>query len=164
MVALAMYVDVFVTSLLIGNYRFQTEEPEYEEFMNHRQVYTGMLVINGLDILLNFFKTQIVDVETLNTPKDIASHYIKDNFVTDIISAYPYNFYYRGLLILRFMKLRRFSQSQQFLESYISDILSDYIDAELLKKLIDTISMTLVLFLISHFFACLWILIGWNEK
>lgn len=76
---------------------------------------------------------------------------------------YPYNFDYPAFLILRFCKLRRLSQCQQYLEKFISDALSDYIDNELLKKLIDTFSMIVILFLISHFFACIWMLIGYKE-
>lgn len=99
----------------------------------------------------------------LNTPTEIASNYLNSHFITDVISVYPYNVSYPQFLVLRFCKIRRLSQAQQYLEKFISDALADYIDNELLKKLIDTFSMIVVLFLISHFFACIWMLLGLKE-
>ena len=39
----------------------------------------------------------------------------------------------------------------------------DYIQNESLKKIIDAVGLILQLMLTSHFFACIWMLIGFEE-
>ena len=163
LLALTMYVDMFMTSLLIGNYRYQIGEQE--EFLNHFEVYSYIVVIQATDILLNFFKIQIIEVTQEKDPGNIAIYYLKSHFITDVISVIPYNVLgsYRNYIFLRFLKLRRFRLYQSYIEGYISEVAMDYIQTESLKKIIDAIGLILQLMLTSHFFACIWMLIGLEE-
>lgn len=162
--SVTMYVDICMTSLLIGNYRFQIGEQD--EYLNHYSVYTYIIIIQVTDIFLNFFKIQIIEVSQEKDPAIIAQNYARGHLLTDLVSAFPYNIFKghnRQYLFLRFLKLRRFRLYQTYIESYISEIAMDYIQTESLKKIIDAIGLILQLMLCSHFFACIWMLIGFEE-
>jgi hypothetical protein len=62
LVALALYVDYFMTCFIMGNYNFQKSDID-TNFMNHRQVMNWVILMQCSDIILNFFKIQVVDVE-----------------------------------------------------------------------------------------------------
>ena len=76
------------------------------------------------------------------------------------MTVFPYHFHFMQYIFLRFIRLLRYSEYQAEITKAIDDALSDYINNELLKKLIDTLSMTMLLVMFSHFFACIWMLLG----
>ena len=53
-VSITFFLDIFITSLLIGNYQFQIGKDA--SFLNHSDVYTYITIIYGLEILMNFFR------------------------------------------------------------------------------------------------------------
>ena len=90
-VSLTFYVDIFVTSLLIANYNFYLGLDSEKEFLNHRVVYNYIIGIQGIDILLNFFKIQKIDTSKVDDPCVIFKTYISGPFIFDVISILPYN-------------------------------------------------------------------------
>lgn len=89
--AFTFYVDVLMTSFLISNYTFQIGKPEEEDYLNHRVVFYYIILIEGIDIILSFFKIQVVDVVYINEPADVALQYVTGHFLTDLVSVLPYN-------------------------------------------------------------------------
>lgn len=59
-VSLTLYVDFFMTSFILGNYRFHKgEDPD---FVNHKNIYVVVFSIQCTDILLTFLKITTIDV------------------------------------------------------------------------------------------------------
>jgi hypothetical protein len=50
-----------MSSFIMGNYRFQvgTADPD---FLNHRNIFLLLIIIQGVDIFLTFFKILKIDV------------------------------------------------------------------------------------------------------
>ena len=104
--AFVTYSDFFVTSLMIGNYQFQIgQSPDY---LNNVQFYFIIIIVQVAEIIINFFKLKIIDTKVIDNFWSSAYYYIKDNFVTDVISVLPYHIIAPHLLMLRFIKVRRY--------------------------------------------------------
>lgn len=160
LVVLLLYADFVLTSLLLGNLRYQQGDPAEKDWLAHHSWYTFIITIQGTDILLNFFKILVQDVRTLDTFVEKAQYYLKFYFWVDLISAFPYHSMLPQYLWLRFLKIARFRACQRFLVDSLTEVLQDYVANDNLKKWLDTFSMIMMLLLVSHFFACIWILIG----
>lgn len=150
--------DIFITSLLIGNYHFQTGQDQ--DYLGHQTIYFYINIIYIADIFSSFFKHTVIDPEDKEMFSTVAWRYFKVDFWLDIITILPYNEYQPNYIFFRFVRIRNFRKYQIQCFMYAEDFLSDYIDNELLKKMLDTMMMILLLILFSHFFACMWMLIG----
>ena len=67
MVYIAWYIDFFLTSLLLANWWWINDDIKYTNFLNHRQVYVYIILIQGFDMILNFIIIKKVEHEELNT-------------------------------------------------------------------------------------------------
>ena len=108
LVAICFYLDFFMTGFIIGNYEFLHGTYPDENFLNHKQFYFFVIVVQAIDILLNFFKIQTIDVKEIWEPSVVAKNYLKESFITDCIALMPYNTIYPKLIILRYLKLGKF--------------------------------------------------------
>lgn len=86
---LVVYMDFFLTSLMIGNYKFiKGEDPD---FMGYSSSYSMIITIQSTDIILNFFKIQIIEVKPITEFSACAMIYLQGHFVTDVISTLPWH-------------------------------------------------------------------------
>ena len=67
LVNLSLYLDFAYTSLLMGNYLFQIGEYD-PNFMSHHSVFVYLILVQGIDIFLTFFK--VVKVEGMKPETD----------------------------------------------------------------------------------------------
>ena len=104
----------------------------------------------------------ILDIHVIEEPGEIFMIYFKDMFWSDLIATYPYHWIWPGkqFLILRLVRARRYKQYRGYLAQLITDSTSDQIDNQKLKKMIEFFNLTLLLILMTHFFACIWVQIG----
>lgn len=160
MVSIMLYADLVLTCLLLGNLHYQQDAAEEVDWLGHHTWFTFIIAVQGTDILLNFFKVVVQDVHKLDTFVDKAHNYLKFYFWVDVISTIPYHALNKKLLWLRLVKMARFRSCQRFLVDTLTEVLQDYVANDNLKKWLDTLSMIMMLLLVSHFFACIWILIG----
>jgi len=158
LLALTFYVDIIMTSLMIGNYDFQIGNDK--EYLNHQSVYYCIIMIQSIDIALNFIKIQVVDINKVDEPGEVAAQYLKGPFTSDVIAVFPYNIFYPNYIFLRLIRARRYKLYQEYVSKWIIETATDLIDQDVIKKLVETFNLTLMLVLLSHFFACVWILMG----
>lgn len=159
LLAVTLYFDIIMTSILMGHWEFL--QNDYSQSMNHQTVFTVIIIIQGIGILLNFVKAQVIDVQLEDNPTKVALNYINGTFIYDAISIVPYNIVKKDFLILRLLKIRKFQMYQGFIESFLIENSSALLMSnESMIKLVEFLNMATQLVLISHFFACLWILIG----
>jgi hypothetical protein len=86
-VAFAVYYDFTYTCFLIGNYKFVMGYQDHE-YTNYKMHYTYLISIQGLDIILNFFRKE--DYYKNEHPCQVAYRYITSNFLIDFISLIPW--------------------------------------------------------------------------
>ena len=55
-VASLFVVDFFLTGFVLANHALLRGEPSEADFLSHRSVYTVIILVQGIDIVLNFFK------------------------------------------------------------------------------------------------------------
>ena len=112
--ALIFYLDIIVTSLLMGQYHDEAAPAVHladnKPTFNNENILNGVLIVQTLDIILNFFKCVIIDIHVMEEPLEIFLFYFKDMFWTDLIATYPYHFLWPGkeFLILRLVRARRY--------------------------------------------------------
>ena len=111
-VAITLFFDFFITGLILGNFLFLTGEQE--DFINHERNYVYICIIQGTDILLNFFKG-----DYKKKSKGIFLSYVKGNFLTDMIALVPYSLLIRPLIFLRYLKLLKYNVYLKYLEDYV---------------------------------------------
>lgn len=160
LVACCLYVDFFMTGFILGNYDFLQGKESEKNFIYHSNIYVFIILVQGLDIFLNFFKIQIQDVKEIKEPGDVAIRYIKGSFITDCIAVVPYSVINPKFIVLRYLKLLKFGIYQKYFDEFIIETFQTSVEKEQLAKMIDIIDLLVVLFFVSHFFACSWILIG----
>ena len=107
----------------------------------------------------------MIDVQYEDNPTIIALYYIKGSFIYDAISIVPYNIVRKNLLVLRLIKLKNYTMYQGFLNDFLLENSSFFLMSnEGMIKLVEFLNMIMQLILLSHFFACLWILIGEHQR
>lgn len=106
-----------------------------------------------------------IDIHTIEDPWEVFISYIKGMFISDMIATYPYHLFWPGrdFLILRMVRVRRYKQYRGYITQWIIDNTSDQIDNQKLKKMIEFFNLTLLLILMTHFFACIWVYVGEKE-
>lgn len=109
MVACALYMDFFLTGFILSNYKFLIGDPDMHNFLNHETLYTFITIVQVTDIVLTFFKIQIVDVKEIREPITVALNYLKGSFILDVIAVVPYSIYDPQYIFLRYLKLLKFS-------------------------------------------------------
>lgn len=126
-VALALYVDFFMTCFLMGNYDFMTTEKK-PNFLNHIEIFGWVILIQVFDIVLNFFKILVIDVEHIIEPKDVGSYYLRGYFIIDVVSMLPYNIFAKKWVMVRLAKLIRFRTYQKYIDEFLFELFSDYLE------------------------------------
>ena len=113
-VACALYMDFFLTGFILSNYKFLVGDPDTREFLNHDTLYTFITIVQVTDIVLNFFKIQIVDVKEIREPITVAVNYLRGSFFLDVIAVVPYSIYNPNYIFLRYLKLVKFTTYQKY--------------------------------------------------
>ena len=60
-------------------------------------------------MIMNFFKIQIVDVDTITDPAVLAVFYLKNGFFKDLLAVFPWASVKPYLLIFRYLNITRMS-------------------------------------------------------
>jgi hypothetical protein len=95
----------------MGNYLFQIGEYHDKNFLGHNSVFVYLILIQGFDMFLTFFK--IVKVEGMKPetdPKQIIINYLKLEFYLDFVSVLPWNTIRPSLIYLRYLKVMKFME------------------------------------------------------
>ena len=106
LVSTTVYIDFCMTGFILGNYRFQIgEDPN---FLDHDKVYTLIMIVQITDIVLNFFKMQVIELRLEKNPWTVAYDYIRGQLVSDIIACLPWSVIKPSFIFLRYLKLMKF--------------------------------------------------------
>ena len=160
--SLVLYMDFFITTFILGNYKFQIGENPH--FLKHEQVYLFIIGIQVLDIVLNFFKIQIVDVRTVRDPVELAKYYITGQFISDVIACLPWSVIKPQLIFLRYLKFRKFAVYQNYFDEVVVEMATSFLNNEQIKKVVNAFRLVIQITFVSHFFANIWVLIGLAER
>lgn len=152
LVAITLFFDFFLTGLIMGNYLFITEQQE--DFINHETSYIYICLIQGIDIMLNFFKSDFK-----MKAKEIFINYLKGNFLTDLIAVLPYSILYRPLIFLRYLKLLKYNIYLMYFEDFIIELFK-FMSYKQLQIFRSMFRLVFQLSMVSHLFASFWCLIG----
>lgn len=74
-------------------------------------------MIQGLDIILNFFKSDFK-----MKAREIFINYGWGNFLTDLIAVIPYSMIYRPLIFLRYIKLLKYNVYLTYFEDFVIEL------------------------------------------
>lgn len=151
-VAITLFFDFFLTGLIMGNYLFITGKQE--NFINHHQNYIYICIIQVMDILLNFFKSDFK-----MKAKEILINYLKGNFITDVIAVLPYSIILRPLIFLRYLKLLKYNVYFMYFEEFVTE-LCKFLSYKQLQIFRSMLRLVFQLSMVSHLFASFWCLIG----
>ena len=102
----------------------------------------------------------MIDVEHIIEPKEVGSNYLQGYFLIDVISVLPYNIFAKKWVFVRLLKLIRFRTYQKYIDEFLFELFSDYLEKQQLLKSIDIFDLLIMMFFVSHFFACCWLFIG----
>ena len=108
---------------------------------------------------MNFFKID-EKKHLIETPFKIGELYLKGNFLTDVIAVIPYSTFNPYMLFLRYLKLLKFNTYLKYLEEFYGEILAYCLDIESIKIIMSMLKLLFQVIMVSHFFACFWVLIG----
>ena len=158
-VACTFYVDFFMSGWILCNYDMIMGSAN-DDFINHSTVYFWIMSIQVLDIILNFLKMDVTDFKEHKDPIVVAKKYLKGTFVFDCIAVFPYNHYHPDYIFLRYLKLLKVREYQNYFNNYIYESLLAYLDKSSLRNIINLFGLLVLLAFTSHIFAVLWMLIG----
>lgn len=85
------------------------------------------------------------------------------NLIIDIIAVIPYTIIYPYLICLRFLKLVKFNIYLSYFEEFLSDLMLSCLKIETIKIIINMLRLLVQIIMVSHFFACLWVLLGYYD-
>lgn len=86
--------------------------------------------------------------------------YAKGNLLIDVIAFIPYTMFYPHLICLRFLKLVKFNIYLSYFEEFFSDLMLSCLKMETIKIIISMLRLLVQIIMVSHLFACLWVLLG----
>ena len=125
----------------MGNWEFITTKDS--NMLYNNQIFTVIIIIQGIGIVLNFIKGQMIDVTYHDDPREVALFYIKGPFIYDAISIVPYNILKKNLLILRFVKLKKFNMYQNYINDFLLENSSAFLlSNETMMKIVEFLNMT----------------------
>ena len=84
------YADYFLTTFMIGNGMVKSAN---SGFMNHKPMYVIILIVQVIEMILNFLVIKIVDAKIIEDPLLLALNYVKFGFWHDLISVIPWPFF-----------------------------------------------------------------------
>ena len=64
----------------------------------------------------------------IKEPLLIMQNYIQTNFITDVVSTFPWTLVSHDLVFLRFLKLRRLYYYQEIIDDVIYDVFNNYLN------------------------------------
>lgn len=97
-------------------------------FLNHVNIINWVMIIQVSDIVLNFFKILVIDVEHIIEPREVGSYYLRGYFIIDVISMLPYNIFAKKFVMVRLLKLIRFRTYQKYIDEFLFELFSDYLE------------------------------------
>ena len=77
-----------------------------------------------------------------------------------MIAVIPYSTFNPYLLFLRYLKLLKFNTYLKYLEEFYGGFLAYCLDIESIKIIMSMLKLLFQVIMVSHFFACFWLLIG----
>lgn len=90
----------------------------------------------------------------------MAKRYLKGTFVFDCIAVFPYASTKPGLIFLRYLKLIKIGEYQNYFNNFVYECLINLIGKKTLHSIINIFSLVVLLCFTSHIFAVVWMLIG----
>lgn len=109
-VSFSYYLDFIYTSCLVGNYNFHIGNNP--NFMDHSEIFWYIIIIQCIDILLNFFKKTTADAKVIDDPIVVAKNYIKGEFIFDVVAVLPWSNIQPSFTFIRYLKFRKFNMYQ----------------------------------------------------
>ena len=158
LVAICLIWDFLLTCFIMSNYRFHLGREQ--DFLNHSNHYVLICLIQGLDIILNFLKIEINSQKKIDDPKELFENYLKGSFITDCIAVFPYSVVKSQYIFLRYLKLIKFQTYLKYFEENLIELTQNFLSGDSIKILIQLFRLCFQIVMISHFFACLWVLLG----
>lgn len=77
--------------------------------MDHSEIFLYIIIVQSIDILLNFFKKTMIDVHVIDDPIIVAKSYVRGEFLFDIVAVLPWSDMYPSLTFIRYLKFRKFN-------------------------------------------------------
>ena len=143
----------------MGNYPFYLGVTD--DFPDHVQQYQLICSIQIVDIILNFFKIEEgQSKKKVSNPLEIFSQYLKGNFIIDVVAVIPYTMFNVYLIPLRYLKLIKFNMYLNYLQIYVFENFLVCFNQEQNKIVMSMLRLLIQVIVVSHFFACIWALIG----
>ena len=69
MVTVVLFLDFFLTGMIIGNYEFVHQVEGHDaNYMDNLDLYVIIGLVQGFDIILNFFKMPKIEGKEINDP------------------------------------------------------------------------------------------------
>lgn len=59
--------------------------------MDHSEIFMYIIIIQSIDIILNFFKKTMIDVKIIDDPITVAKNYIMGEFLFDVVAVLPWS-------------------------------------------------------------------------
>ena len=100
--------------------------------------------------------------ECVTDPYVVGLSYIKGNFIPDLIAVFPYSTQAPHWIFLRYIKVLQISKYQTFFDDYIIESFQSFLEKKFLISMIKIFDLCVILCIVSHFFACNWMLIGYK--
>ena len=88
-------------------------------FMNHKPVYVIIMIVQVIEMILNFLVIRIVDAKIVEDPLLLAFHYMKFGFWHDLISVIPWPFFAPQVTFFRLLRVSQMSEYQQCVDNNI---------------------------------------------
>ena len=87
--------------------------------MNSKIVFTIIQITCLLEIIVNFFTIEKIDITVYSKPEEVALRYIQSSeFYIDLFSVVPINILDPNLIWLRLLRSKKFSKYADFHASY----------------------------------------------
>jgi len=126
-------------------------------------IYNYIVIIQIIDIILNFFKETKDNNGIIKDPILIIKTYLKSYFIFDCIAVFPYPMFYPKYSALRFLKLVKVGEYQNYFNNFLTDFLINFVKKQRISNVKAAFKMLLMLIFTSHIFAVLLVLIGEYE-
>lgn len=159
---MTFYLDFFLSGFVLCNYDIVFRNEEQNDFCQHKTLFTCIIVLQGIDIVVNFLTIKKSEKMQLQEPNEIALAYLKGSFIPDCIAIFPYSVTYPHLIFLRFLRLLKVIEYQNYIKAFLSEFLQNSMEKEKLIQLMRLFDLIILLCFISHSFAVMWMMLGMN--
>lgn len=131
------------------------------DYVNHKNLYVFIILIQTIDIIMNFFTYSKKDYESEQfRVSQVSIAYFRGTFIWDAIAVLPYIHINRQIIFLRYLKIVRITNYCKYIDDFLIEIMESYFEKEKISNMITMFDLCTLLSFMCHFFACIWIRIG----